>query len=435
MPDFSTGQPGGAARAPEEPPEAQPAGAGPDSPVALDAYDITVVGGGPTGLFALFYAGMRHMRAKVVDSLPELGGQLSALYPEKYIFDVAGFPKVLAKDLTKDLIEQGLQFGATVCLEESVVDLRHVEPNGGREGGASAEVPTEATLLAQAASSPDDGNGDVAPRRPGDPEASGGGQSAGEAPSPGRDAPRAGPQAPAPGKILRLQTDKAVHWSRTVVLCAGIGAFAPRKLNAEGVEQLLNRGVYYGLRDKAICRGKRVLIVGGGDSAADWSVNLLDTARAVTLIHRSDRFRAHEATMRQIHDSHVQVRTFTELKRVHGSDRVEGVTLVHNQTGLEEEAEAEVVLLNLGFLADLGPMRKWGIEIEKKAVKVNERMETNMPGVYAAGDVAQHGGKLKLIATGFGEAATAVNFAKHYIDPSAKAFPGHSTDDKTFEGK
>jgi thioredoxin reductase len=341
---------------------------------AEQLYDVTVVGGGPTGLFALFYAGMRHMRAKIVDSLPELGGQLAALYPDKYIFDVAGFPKILAKDLAKGLIEQGLQFGATVCLEEPVVDLRYADETG---NGAAASAP----------------------------------------------------------RILRLQTTTAVHWTKTVVLCAGIGAFAPRRLEAEGVDLLLNRGVYYGLRDKSIAHGNRVLIVGVGDSAADWSVNLLDTASEITLIHRSDRFRAHEATMRRIHESPVQLKTFTELKRIHGSERVEGVTLVHNQTGEEEEAHPEIVLLNLGFLADLGPMRQWGIEIEKKAVVVNDRMETNMPGVYAAGDVAQHDGKLKLIATGFGEAAVAVNFAKHYIDPSARAFPGHSTDDKTFEGK
>ena len=139
--------------------------------------------------------------------------------------------------------------------------------------------------------------------------------------------------------------------------------------------------------------------------------------------------------MRRIHDSAVTVKTYTELKRVHGSDRVEGVTLVHNQRGEEEELQPEIVLLNLGFLADLGPMRQWGIEIEKKAIVVNDRMETSMPGVYAAGDVTQHPGKLKLIATGFGEAAVAVNFAKHYIDPSARAFPGHSSDDKIFEGR
>jgi thioredoxin reductase (NADPH) len=354
-------------------PESLPSGDGSDGHVPSDdVYDVTVIGGGPTGLFALFYAGMRHMRAKIIDSLPELGGQLMALYPDKYIFDVAGFPKILAKELCRDLIEQGLQFGATVCLEEAVVDLRYADTEGNGSG---------------------------------------------------------------PGRILRLQTNRNVHLTRTVVISAGIGAFAPRKLDAEGVEEFLDRGVYYGLRDKSLCRDKRVVIVGGGDSAADWTLNLLDTASAITLIHRSDRFRAHEATMRQIHDSAVNVKTFTELKRVRGDERVESVTLLYNQTATEEDVDADVVLLNLGFLADLGPMRSWGIEIEKKAIRVNERMETSMPGVYAAGDIAHHSGKLKLIATGFGEAATAVNFAKHYIDPSAKAFPGHSSDDKTFEGK
>lgn len=374
-----------------------------------DLYDVTVIGGGPTGLFALFYAGMRHMRAKIVDSLSELGGQLAALYPEKYVFDVAGFPKVLAKDLAQSLIDQGLQFGATVSLDQSVVDLRYADDEpAGPEPAAAGSSP----------------GGDGA-----------GGENVGSSAGSGAAGGTEAVRTARAGRILRLQTTKAVHWSRTVVVCAGIGAFAPRKLDADGVDRLLNRGVYYGLRDKSLCSGKRVLIVGGGDSAADWAVNLLDTASAITLIHRSDRFRAHEATMRRIRESSIAVKTFTELKRIHGTDRVEGVTLVHNQRNEEEEADPEVILLNVGFLADLGPMRSWGIEIEKKAVRVNERMETSMPGVYAAGDIAQHSGKLKLIATGFGEAATAVNFAKHYIDPSAKAFPGHSTDDKTFEGK
>ncbi len=373
MPDTPQPGPGGAAPTTASSPAAgsSPSSGGP-SPPSGEVYDITVIGGGPTGLFALFYAGMRHMRAKAIDSLPELGGQLMALYPDKYIFDVAGFTKILAKDLCRNLAEQGLQFGATVCLEEAVVDLRYADAAGNGVGA---------------------------------------------------------------GTVLQLRTDRAVHLTRTVLISAGIGAFAPRKLEAEGVDAFLNRGVYYGLRDKTLCRDKRVLIVGGGDSAADWTVNLLDTAREITLIHRSDRFRAHEATMRQIHDSAVNLKTFTELKRVRGGTQVEGATLVHNRTSEEEEVGADVVLLNLGFLADLGPMRTWGIEIEKKAIRVNERMETSMPGVYAAGDITQHPGKLKLIATGFGEAATAVNFAKHYIDPGAKVFPGHSSDDKTFEGK
>jgi thioredoxin reductase (NADPH) len=369
-------------------PSPPPVEAGPHEDPEL--YDITVVGAGPTGLFALFYAGMRHMRAKIVDSLPELGGQLSALYPDKYIFDVAGFPRILAKDLTRVLVEQGLQFGATVRLEESVVDLRHEGEVG--NGAPDPSVPT------------------------GWPDAEAWGM-------PGR------------GGVLRLQTNRGVHRSRTVLLAAGIGAFAPRQLKAEGVDVLLGKGVYYGLRDKSICRGKRVLIVGGGDSAADWAVNLLDTASEITLIHRSDRFRAHEQTMRQIHDSPIAVKTFTELRRVHGTDAVEGATLVHNQRNEEEECDPEIVLLNLGFLADLGPMKSWGLQIEKKAILVSDRMETSMPGVYAAGDVTQHPGKLKLIATGFGEAAVAVNFAKHFLDPHARAFPGHSTDDKTFEGR
>ncbi len=324
-------------------------------------HDVLLLGGGPTGLFGAFYAGMRQMDTLVLDALPELGGQLTALYPEKYVYDVGGFPKILAKELAQGLVEQAMGFHPTIALEETAQELE-------RE---------------------DDGT-------------------------------------------WRLVTDKAEHRTRTVVVTAGIGAFEPRRLKAEGVERYAERGVQYLVRDKMALAGHRVLIVGGGDSACDWAVNLQGIAEAITLIHRRDGFRAHEATVRELMEGDaVEVLTFHEVKAVHGDDEsIHAVTIFDNRSDTEQTREVDTLLVNIGFKADLGPIKRWGLTMEKNGIVVNERMETNLPGVYAAGDVAHHDGKLALIATGFGEVAVAVNYAKTFIDPTARAFPGHSTEEK-----
>nr|CAA9274918.1 Thioredoxin reductase [uncultured Armatimonadetes bacterium] len=324
-----------------------------------DVFDVTIIGGGPTGLFAAFYAGMRQMKTKIIDSLPQLGGQLAALYPEKYIYDVGGFPRILAKDLVATMSEQALQYEPTVCLDEKVTGL----------------TP--------------DGDG-----------------------------------------IVTLTTDKGVHRSRTVVIAAGVGAFLPRKMDVPRVDELVGKGIQYFVTETAHLAGKRIVIVGGGDSAFDWALGLHEKAASCMLIHRSDKFRAHEDTILKVLQSPVDVRRFHELKAVHGEDRLEGVTIFDNRTGEEFYVECDSLLLNIGFLTNLGPIKEWGLEIDKNAVRVNSTMQTNLPGVYAAGDICTYVGKLKLIATGVGEAGTAANFAKTFIDPAAKAFPGHSSDMK-----
>jgi thioredoxin reductase (NADPH) len=304
----------------------------------------------------LFYAGLRGLRAKLVDSLAELGGQLITLYPEKYIYDVAGYPKVLAKDLVKSCVEQGLRFNPAVCLEEKVIDLTYHDD-----------------------------------------------------------------------QLIRLRTDKAEHWTRAVVLAVGVGAFTPKKLDLPDIARLEGHGIDYFVKDKEAFAGKRVIIVGGGDSAVDWALMLKDIASDIALIHRRDQFRAHPQSVQELMASPVEVKVFYELRAVHGGDHLEGVTIFHNKTGEETDYKADALILSLGFLADLGPVKSWGLAVENNAITVNERMETNLPGVYAAGDAVTHAGKLKLITTGQGEAAIAVNFASTYIHPESKAFPGHSS--------
>ena len=331
--------------------------------------DITIIGGGPTGLFGAFYAGMRGASCRIIDALPELGGQLMALYPEKHIYDVAGFTKVLAKDLVAAMVHQGTQFGASVHLGQTVVGLRK-EVVGGEE-------------------------------------------------------------------VFILDTSADRFPTRTIVLAAGIGAFAARTLPLDGAAAWEGKGLRYHVREPAELAGQRVLLVGGGDSAFDWALHLHGVARSVTLIHRRDQFRAHQATIDQVQklaaQGKVEIRTFTEVTAIHGTARIDGVTLKQGKTGLEDRIAVDAIVPLLGFHSDLGAINAWGLDTEKADIRVNQVMETNVPGIYAAGDIVSYPGKLKLIATGVAEACTAVNNAVHRINPKAKVNPGHSSDLKIFE--
>jgi thioredoxin reductase len=324
-----------------------------------DIFDITIIGAGPVGLFGAFYAGLREAKVKLIDSLEELGGQVAALYPEKYIYDIGGFPKILGRDLVKNLTEQGLQFGATTCLGERVTGLRRF----------------------------DDAN------------------------------------------VLRLTTALGhEHWSRAVVISAGVGAFAPKKLEVPELARFEGNGIFYFVKERETFRDRRVLIVGGGDSALDWALTLHGMAKSIALVHRRDQFRAHEGTLTRVkQETDTDIKLFWEVKALHGGDRLERVTIFNNKTLEEETLEIDALVLSLGFQASLGPMDEWGLTVEKNMIPVGATMETNIPGVYAAGDVASHAAKLKLIATGFGEIAIAVNFAMRYLDPTVKVYPGHSS--------
>ena len=332
--------------------------------------DITVIGGGPAGLFALFYAGMRGASAQVVDALPELGGQLTALYPEKFIFDVAGHPRVLAKDLVRGLRDQAAQFGEPAHLGQPVTGL-----------------------------SEHDGH-------------------------------------------FVLETTKGRFPTRSIIIAAGIGAFSPRRLPQACAEPWYDRGIYDVVSDPAQFRGQRVVIVGGGDTAFDWATQLKGVATHVSLVHRSDRFRAHGATVAQfeadVADGAASMFTFHELADVmcrSAGERFSHLVLRQVKTKEHTEIEADVVLPMLGFVSDIGPIADWGLTLQKDEIVVNQLMETGRPGIWAAGDVTTYPGKMKLIACGFSEAAIAVNQAVHWIYPEKKVAPGHSSNMAVFGQK
>ncbi len=328
--------------------------------------DITVIGAGPVGLITSFWAGMREASSRIVDSLPELGGQLTTLYTEKWIFDVPGYPRVLAKDLVDELRKQSLeQFDVPVSLETTADRVEYE----------------------------DDGEG---------------------------------------GQILRLVTDKGDFLSRTIIIAGGHGAFEPKKLPGYDMEPWEGKGAHYLVGEKSEFAGKKVIIVGGGDSACDWVLNLLDTASEITLVHRREGFRAHEATVAEINQAcdagKVDVRTPYQVKEVTGDGQIERVVLFNSEDESDVvEVDCDAVLLQLGFKTQLGPLKEWDLEVEKGAIKVDPVMKTSMDGVWAAGDITTFEGKLKLIATGFAEAAIAVAQAVHHIRPDTKIQPKYST--------
>ena len=332
--------------------------------------DITVIGGGPTGLFASFYTGMRGATARIVDALPQLGGQLTALYPEKYIFDVGGFTKILAKDLVNALVEQASQFPFKAHLNQNVTALER--------------------------------NGDHF--------------------------------------VLVTETDRFP--TRAIVIAAGIGAFSPRRLPQSCAEPWYGRGIFDRVSDPEEFRGQSIVIIGGGDSAFDWAQQLRDRAKAVTLVHRSDKYRAHGATIADVQAAAMSSKGRTTLLPFHElhdvlsrDDKLTGVTVRDVKAKTTRDIVADVVLPMLGFHSDIGALAEWGLNCEKDEIVVNSLMETGRPGIYAAGDITTYPGKLKLIATGFGEAATAVNQAVHLIYPDKKVNPGHSSNMAIFGQK
>jgi thioredoxin reductase len=229
--------------------------------------------------------------------------------------------------------------------------------------------------------------------------------------------------------LTTITTDAGVaHYAKSVIITAGVGAFMPRKLDLPNFDALDGKGIHFFVTDKSRFENKRLMIVGGGDSAFDWAWNLYDVAKSIILVHRSDKFRAHEDTVVKVLELPIAVKTFHEVKEIHGDEFVEGMTIFHNKTKEEEFYEIDDVLMTLGFVTNLGPIKQWGLDITGNAIRVNTRMETSLPRVFAAGDIVDYEGKLKLISTGFGEAAIAANHAKALVDPTSKVNPGHSSE-------
>jgi ferredoxin/flavodoxin---NADP+ reductase len=316
--------------------------------------DVAIVGAGPTGLFAAYYAGFRGLSTTVIDALPEPGGQVTAMYPEKMIFDVAGFPAIRGRDLVANLVEQAAQFAPDYRLGIRAEKLSYVD-----------DLP-----------------------------------------------------------VLTLSDGETLHCG-SIIISGGMGGFTARPLPAAA--QFSGDGVVFFVPHLDDLAGHDVVIVGGGDSAFDWALSLEPLAKSVTLVHRRDKFRAHAATVARVQTLPVEIIVNAELRQLFGDETVTGVE-ISVKGGEPRTLPADTVVAALGFTADLGPLAEWGLTLDKRHILVDSTTASNLPRIFAAGDISEYPGKVRLIATGFGEAATAVNNAAVAIDPAAHLFPGHSSD-------
>jgi thioredoxin reductase len=317
--------------------------------------DIAIVGAGPTGLYAAYYAGFRGLSVALIDALPEPGGQVTAMYPEKAIFDVAGFPVIKGRDLVANLVEQVAPFKPTYLLGVRAEKLDYT----------------------------DDGRPSLA------------------------------------------LSDGSSLTSGAVLITGGLGSFTSRPLPA--ADSFTGSGVLFFVKRLNDLAGHDVVIVGGGDSAFDWALALQPLAKSVTLVHRRDKFRAHAATVARVQALPIDIIVNAQVSRILGDGKVSGCE-VTPKGGEPRFLPADTVVAALGFTADLGPLAEWGLNLDKRHILVDSKTATNLPRVFAAGDISEYPGKVRLIAVGFGEAATAVNNAAVAIDPTAHLFPGHSSD-------
>jgi thioredoxin reductase (NADPH) len=325
--------------------------------------DLLIVGAGPVGLFGAYYAGVRGLRVAVVDSLSQVGGQVTAMYPEKQIFDIAGFPAISGRQLVSNLVEQAAPYDPTYLLGQEAQQLERISRDG------------------------------------------------------------------RPDLLVVRTSDGTEVTAGAVVITGGIGTFTPRPLPAG--EDFLGRGLDYFVPSSAEYAGKQVVVVGGGDSAVDWALMLQPIAERVTLVHRREAFRAHQASVDQLHASDVEVIVNAQVTTTTGAGELETVDVTVKGDEQPRTLPCHKLVAALGFTAHLGALRGWGLELhDNRHLVVDSAMRTTVDGVYSAGDITQYDGKVRLIAVGFGEVATAVNNAAVHLDPDAQLFPGHSTDNQ-----
>jgi thioredoxin reductase len=321
----------------------------------MTTVDYAVVGAGPTGLYAAYYAGFRGWSTAVVDALPEVGGQITAMYPEKDIYDVAGFPAVRGRVLVEQLKAQADQFGPTYLLGQQATGL----------------------------------------------------------------------QAPDDGPVTLTTAGGTTVTAKALLITGGIGSFRPRPLPTGGEWE--GRGLVFFVPTPHEHAGRDIVIIGGGDSALDWAHMLHPIAGSVTVVHRRDQFRAHAAMVDKAREIGIRLLTPCEVTDIRGDDAVAEVEVTSKADGAVTVLPAQTVVAALGFIANIGPIADWGLQLEKRHILVDTAMRTNLPRVFAAGDIAVYPGKVPLISIAFGEAALAVNNAAPIINPEMGVFPGHSS--------
>jgi thioredoxin reductase (NADPH) len=326
--------------------------------------DILIIGAGPTGLFAVFEAGLLQLKCHLIDALPQAGGQLAELYPKKPIYDIPGFPEVMAGALVDNLMEQIKPFQPGFTLGQRAEHIEKLED----------------------------------------------------------------------GTFLVTTNEGVQHNAPIVAIAGGLGSFEPRKPQLDSLGKYEDKGVAYMVRDPEVYRDKRVLIAGGGDSALDWSIFLSDIAKEVTLVHRRNEFRGALDSVEKVQElknlGKIRLITPAEVVQLQGKDSLEGVLVRRNSDPQEDIlVELDAFIPLFGLSPKLGPIANWGLEIEKNAIKVDNTLDyqTNIPGIYAIGDVNTYPGKLKLILCGFHEATLMCQSAYQRIHPNKRYVMKYTT--------
>ena len=319
--------------------------------------DVLIIGAGPVGIFAAFEAGMLGMKSVIVDCLDQVGGQCSALYPEKPIYDIPAYPKILAGDLIEKLKEQADRFSPEYLLSNQVVSFKEME-----------------------------------------------------------------------NKFL-VKTDKNIEIeAKIIIIAAGSGAFGPNRPPLENIREYEGKSVFYMVKKAEDFRGKKIAIAGGGDSAIDWAVILSNVAEKIYLVHRRDKFRAAPASLEQVNEiaktGKIEFVFPYQLRALQGQDGILDKLILYDLEGNEKSLDVDCLLAFFGLSMELGPIREWGLELKTNHISVDKvSCMTNIDGIYAIGDVANYEGKLKLILTGFAEAASALHHSyKRVFDGKALHF-------------
>ncbi|MBS4456838.1 NAD(P)/FAD-dependent oxidoreductase [Aerococcaceae bacterium zg-BR33] len=323
----------------------------------MELYDITIIGGGPVGLYTAFYAEMRQVKVKIIESLESLGGQPAHLYPEKTIYDIPGFPATTGVVLTQNLVEQLNRFDTTIVLGEKVNNIHKNDDD-----------------------------------------------------------------------IFELTTQKGIHYSKSVIIAIGNGAFSPRRLNLPEASFYEGQNLHYYVNRLTQFENTDVVICGGGDSAVDWSLMLAPIAKSVTLLHRRPQFRAMEHSVSLLEQSSVNVLTpYIPTKIIGDQQQLSAIEITEVRGEKTIELPADHFIVSYGFSSSIGNIKDWGIATKGNKIPVSSYYETNVSGIFAVGDIASYDGKIDIIATGFGEGPTAVGNAISYFDPTRKRQHLHST--------
>jgi thioredoxin reductase (NADPH) len=325
--------------------------------------DILIIGAGPTGLFAVFEAGLLQLKCHLIDALPQAGGQCSEIYPKKPIYDIPGFPEVLAGDLVANLMEQIKPFQPGFTLGERAQTIEKL----------------------------------------------------------------------ADGTFIVTTNKGTKHHAPIVAIAGGLGSFEPRKPLLENLTKYEDNGIAYIIKDPEVYRDKKVVIAGGGDSALDWSIFLADVAKKVTLVHRRSEFRGALDSVEKVqhlkNEGKIDLITPAEIVGLYGESKLQSVSIKKSDSKDLITLEVDNFIPLFGLSPKLGPIGDWGLEIEKNAIKVDNTLDyqTNIPGVYAIGDVNTYPGKLKLILCGFHEATLMCQSAYQRIYPDKKYVMKYTT--------